>query len=266
MQREESPLPDDVLRFRPGGGPRAEFAILCGVFLFMVIAIIYVEQGQRRIPIQFAKRVRGRRVMGGQATYIPLKVNMAGVIPVIFATSIMYFPALLASALPSTGWGASVRDWIDQNMLSTSGAGFSPSLWYIFILAVLVVFFTYFYTAIQFDPERQADMIQRQGGFIPGIRPGKRTAEYIDMILSRITFVGAVYVSAICVVPVLLSTRAGRSAMVELHGLAVFHQDGHHRAAGFRLYLVEHLHRLDDAQRVALVDTIANLDVRRRTG
>ncbi|TDI53217.1 MAG: preprotein translocase subunit SecY, partial [Acidobacteria bacterium] len=148
-----------------------QFIIILGTMLALTVGIIFIEQGQRRIPVQFSKRVRGRKVMGGQSTYIPLKVNMAGVIPVIFATSIMYFPALLSSALPSTGWGASIRNWIDQNMLSTSGIGFSPSLWYIFLLAFLVVFFTYFYTAIQFDPERQADMIQRQGGFIPGIRP-----------------------------------------------------------------------------------------------
>ena len=142
--------------------------------------------------------------MGGQSTYIPLKVNMAGVIPVIFATSIMYFPALLASALPSTGWGAAVRDWIDQNMLSTSGVGFSPSLWYIGTLAVLVVFFTYFYTAIQFDPERQADMIQRQGGFIPGIRPGRATVEYLSHVLSRITLPGAMYLALVTVLPSIL--------------------------------------------------------------
>ncbi len=175
--------------------------VIFAVMILLTIGIIYIEQGQRRIPVQFSRRVRGRKVMGGQSTYIPLKVNMAGVIPVIFATSIMYFPALLASALPSTGWGAAVRDWIDQNMLSTSGAGFSPSLWYIFILALLVVFFTYFYTAIQFDPERQADMIQRQGGFIPGIRPGRATVNYLSHVLSRITLPGALYLALVTVLP-----------------------------------------------------------------
>jgi preprotein translocase subunit SecY len=151
--------------------------------------------------VQFSRRVRGRKVMGGQSTYIPLKVNMAGVIPVIFATSIMYFPALIASALPSTGWGASVRDWINDNMLSSSAGGFSPSLWYIGVLALLVVFFTYFYTAIQFDPERQADMIQRQGGFIPGIRPGRATVNYLSFVLSRITLPGAAYLAVVTVLP-----------------------------------------------------------------
>jgi len=175
--------------------------VIFAIMIALTVGIIFIEQGQRRIPVQFSRRVRGRKVMGGQSTYIPLKVNMAGVIPVIFATSIMYFPALLASALPSTGWGASVREWIDTNMLSTSGAGFSPSLWYIFILAMLVVFFTYFYTAIQFDPERQADMIQRQGGFIPGIRPGRATVNYLSHVLSRITLPGALYLALVTVLP-----------------------------------------------------------------
>ncbi len=178
-----------------------QFVVIVAVMIALTIGIIFIEQGQRRIPVQFSRRVRGRKVMGGQSTYIPLKVNMAGVIPVIFATSIMYFPALLASALPSTGWGASVRDWIDRNMLSTSGVGFSPSLWYIFILALLVVFFTYFYTAIQFDPERQADMIQRQGGFIPGIRPGRATVNYLSHVLSRITLPGAMYLALVTILP-----------------------------------------------------------------
>jgi len=178
-----------------------QFVIIVGVMIALTVGIIFIEQGQRRIPVQFSRRVRGRKVLGGQSTYIPLKVNMAGVIPVIFATSIMYFPALLASALPSTGWGASVRNWIDQNMLSSSGAGFSPSLWYIFLLAALVVFFTYFYTAIQFDPERQADMIQRQGGFIPGIRPGRATVNYLSHVLSRITLPGALYLALVTILP-----------------------------------------------------------------
>lgn len=177
---------------------------ISAVMVALTIGIIFIEQGQRRIPVQFSRRVRGRKVMGGQSTYIPLKVNMAGVIPVIFATSIMYFPALVSSALPSTGWGAAVRDWINDNMLSSSGGGFSPSLWYIGVLALLVVFFTYFYTAIQFDPERQADMIQRQGGFIPGIRPGRATVNYLSHVLSRITLPGAAYLAVVTILPSLM--------------------------------------------------------------
>ena len=181
-----------------------QFIVITAVMIALTIGIIFIEQGQRRIPVQFSKRVRGRKVMGGQSTYIPLKVNMAGVIPVIFATSIMYFPALIASVLPPTGWGASVRNWIDTNLLSSSGGGFSPSLWYIFVLALLVVFFTYFYTAIQFDPARQADMIQRQGGFIPGIRPGRATEQYLAFVLSRITLPGAMYLALVTILPSIL--------------------------------------------------------------
>ncbi|MEA3510550.1 MAG: preprotein translocase subunit SecY [Actinomycetota bacterium] len=181
-----------------------QFIVILAVMIALTVGIIFIEQGQRRIPVQFSKRVRGRKVMGGQSTYIPLKVNMAGVIPVIFATSIMYFPALMASVLPPEGWGATVRNWIDTNLLSSSGGGFSPSLWYIFVLALLVVFFTYFYTAIQFDPVRQADMIQRQGGFIPGIRPGRATERYLAFVLSRITLPGALYLAIVTILPSVL--------------------------------------------------------------
>jgi len=196
-----------------------QFAIIVGVMIALTIGIIFMEQGQRRIPVQFSRRVRGRKVLGGQSTYIPLKVNMAGVIPVIFATSIMYFPALIASALPSTGWGASIRNWIDQNMLQSGASGFSPSLWYIFLLALLVVFFTYFYTAIQFDPERQADMIQRQGGFIPGIRPGRATVNYLSHVLSRFTLPGAMYLALVTILPSLFGWWFG--VPVGLSGVSI---------------------------------------------
>ena len=180
-----------------------QFGFIVLLMLGLTVGIIFMDQGQRRIPIQFSRRVRGRRVLGGQSTYIPLKVNMAGVIPVIFATSVMYFPVLLSSSLPSSGWGQSVRDWIDNNLLSSGGlgGGFSPSLGYIIILALLVVFFTYFYTAIQFDPERQAETIQRQGGFIPGIRPGRATVRHLEHVLSRITMPGSLYLAFVAVAP-----------------------------------------------------------------
>ena len=184
--------------------PTGVFILIVTTMVLLTIGILFIEQGQRRIPVQFSKRVRGRKVLGGNTTYIPMKVNMAGVIPVIFATSIMYFPALLASVLPTTSWGNSIRDWINNNLLTSTGGGFSPSLWYIFLLAVLVVFFTYFYTAIQFDPQRQAEMIQRQGGYIPGIRPGRATEEYLAYVLSRITFPGAMYLAFVTVLPSIL--------------------------------------------------------------
>jgi len=175
------------------------FIVIVAVFLAMILAIIYVDQGQRRIPIQFAKRVRGRRVLGGQSTYIPLKVNTAGVIPVIFATSVLLIPSLIITAIPSdAAWIQSIYRWIDDNL----GAGaHGVSWWYVAILFGLIVFFTYFYTAIQFDPEQQAEMIQRQGGFIPGVRPGRQTAKHLSFILNRITLPGSIFLATIAVLP-----------------------------------------------------------------
>ena len=175
------------------------FIVVMGIFLLMVVAIIYVDQGQRRIPIQFAKRVRGRRVLGGQSTYIPLKVNTAGVIPVIFATSVLLIPSLIITSIPfQAAWLDGIYRFIDENL----GAGaLGVSWWYILILFLLIVFFTYFYTAIQFDPEQQAEMIQRQGGFIPGVRPGRQTAKHLSFILNRITLPGSIFLATIAVLP-----------------------------------------------------------------
>ena len=175
------------------------FIVIMGVFLAMIVAIIYVDQGQRRIPIQFAKRVRGRRVLGGQSTYIPLKVNTAGVIPVIFATSVLLIPSLIITSIPSNAaWIQSIFQWIDRNL----GVGAqTTSWWYIVILFALIVFFTYFYTAIQFDPEQQSEMIQRQGGFIPGVRPGRQTTKHLAFILNRITLPGSIFLATISVLP-----------------------------------------------------------------
>ena len=174
------------------------FVVVVAVFLLMIGAIIYVDQAQRRIPIQFAKRVRGRRVMGGQSTYIPLKVNTAGVIPVIFATSVLLIPSLIITAIPSdAAWVQSIYRWIDDNL---GGSG-TVSWWYILILFSLIIFFTYFYTAIQFDPEKQAEMIQRQGGFVPGVRPGRQTSKHLAFILNRITLPGSIFLATIAILP-----------------------------------------------------------------
>ncbi len=174
------------------------FVVVVVVFLLMIGAIIYVDQAQRRIPIQFAKRVRGRRVMGGQSTYIPLKVNTAGVIPVIFATSVLLIPSLIITAIPSdAAWVQSIYRWIDDNL----GGNGSVSWWYILILFSLIIFFTYFYTAIQFDPEKQAEMIQRQGGFVPGVRPGRQTSKHLAFILNRITLPGSIFLAIIAILP-----------------------------------------------------------------
>lgn len=187
------------------GGRWLPFIIVILVFLAMVAAIIFIDQGQRRIPISFAKRVRGRRVMGGQSTYIPIKVNTAGVIPVIFASSFLLFPALLVSAIPSSGrWITAARTWVDENLGGGAGQG-SISFWYVIAMFLLIIFFTFFYTQIQFDPDRQSEMIQRQGGFIPGVRPGRQTAEHLRHILSRITLPGAVFLGTIAIMPALAS-------------------------------------------------------------
>ena len=142
--------------------------ILLGLAVVLLVAIVFIEQGQRRIPVQFAKRVVGRRMYGGQSTYIPLKVNQSGVIPIIFASSVLYLPVLLSNVLPSDGWGKSVQSWIDGNLLTSD----KPA--YVVIYGLLIVGFAYFYTAIAFDPAQQAENIRKQGGFIPASAPAPR--------------------------------------------------------------------------------------------
>jgi preprotein translocase subunit SecY len=159
-----------------------------------------VENGQRRIPVQFAKRVVGRRMYGGQSTYIPLKVNQSGVIPIIFASSVLYLPLLVTQILPSGegSWGVKAQNWINDNLVQPN----SP--FYIVTYGLLIIGFAYFYTAIAFDPHTQADTIRKQGGFIPGIRPGIQTERYLSKLLSRITLPGALFIAAIALLPSLL--------------------------------------------------------------
>nr|WP_203544507.1 preprotein translocase subunit SecY [Desulfovibrio sp. JC022] len=163
------------------------------VFMIAILAfIVYMERGQRRIPIHYAKRMMGRKMMGGQTTHLPLRINTAGVIPPIFASSILMFPATLAS-------------FSNNEILSKFSAYFAPSsVVYNIVYIALIIFFCYFYTAIMFDPKGISENIQKQGGFIPGIRPGTRTREYIDRVLTRITLWGSLYVAAICVLPMIL--------------------------------------------------------------
>ena len=155
--------------------------------------IVYVETGQRRIPVQYAKRVVGRRVYGGQTSHLPLKVNTSGVIPPIFASSILVFPATVGTFIPG------LKDYV---AFLTPGGFF-----YDVVYVVLIVFFCYFYTAVTFNPVDVADNMKKYGGFIPGIRPGRYTADYIDRVLTRITLGGAIYVSAVCILPTLLIQR-----------------------------------------------------------
>jgi preprotein translocase subunit SecY len=178
------------------GNPALIALIIVAVML--LVAIVFVEQGQRRIPVQFAKRVVGRRMYGGQSTYIPLKVNQSGVIPIIFASSVLYLPNLMAAALPNEGWGGSVQSWVDNNLANPA------AITYLIFFGMLIVGFAYFYTAISFDPAKQADTIRKQGGFIPGIRPGPQTERYLARILSRITFPGALFIAGVALIPSIL--------------------------------------------------------------
>jgi preprotein translocase subunit SecY len=170
------------------------------LFLVVLVGIVIVENGQRRIPVQFAKRVVGRRMYGGQSTYIPLKVNQSGVIPIIFASSVLSLPLLVSQALPSEqgSWGIGVQNWINDHLADQA----SPL--HIAMYGLLIIGFAYFYTAIVFDPHKQADTIRKQGGFIPGIRPGPQTERYLSRILSRITLPGALFIAAIALMPSIL--------------------------------------------------------------
>jgi preprotein translocase subunit SecY len=171
-----------------------KFIVVVLMGIGMIVGIVFVEQGQRRIPVQFAKRVVGRRMYGGQSTYIPLKVNQSGVIPIIFASSVLYFPALITGVLPWDG----VQTWVQNNIVD------QRSLFHIFSYALLIIFFAYFYTAIAFNPQQQADIIRKQGGFIPGIRPGPPTERYLAQVLNRITLPGSLFLMVIAVIPLVV--------------------------------------------------------------
>jgi preprotein translocase subunit SecY len=185
-----SGLPFQGEAVRKEGG-NVVFGILLLISLITVVGIVFVEQGQRRIPVQFAKRVVGRRMYGGQSTYIPLKVNQSGVIPIIFASSVLYLPTVVANV---SGWQG-LQNWVDDWLIRTT----SPL--HIAFYGLLILAFAYFYTAISFDPVKQADQIRRQGGFIPGIRPGYQTERYLSRILNRITLPGALFIVVIALLP-----------------------------------------------------------------
>jgi preprotein translocase subunit SecY len=193
-------IPQAVLRtweaYKAPGSELTELYMLAIVALMVVVIglIVFVERGQRRIPVQYAKRVVGRKLYGGQSTHLPLKVNTSGVIPPIFASSLLLIPATLAGWIPALG---------------TLNDALRPGTYtYDVLYVVLIVFFAYFYTAVTFNPVDVADNLKKYGGYIPGIRPGKKTADYIDFVLSRITFGGAIYLAAICVLPTLLMEKA----------------------------------------------------------
>ncbi|MDN8605268.1 preprotein translocase subunit SecY [Corynebacterium ureicelerivorans] len=202
------------------GGVTLALVILALVVL--VIGIVFIEQGQRRIPVQYAKRMVGRRQYGGSSTYLPLKVNQAGVIPVIFASSLMYVPVLITQIItmnnptpPDNWWMNHVMAWL-QN----------PGSWqYILTYVVLIIFFSYFYVSIQYDPVDQAENMKKFGGFIPGIRPGRPTAEYLAFVMNRLLFIGAIYLALIAVLPNLAMdagiTGSGQMGMSAFGGTAI---------------------------------------------
>lgn len=172
------------------------FIVLLSISIAILVAVVRVEMGQRRIPVQFAKRVVGRRMYGGQNTYIPLKVNQSGIIPIIFASSVLLLPVLGSNVLGSAeGWRGNIVRFVNEYLVNSQNA------LYMVLFALLIVGFAYFYNSIAFDPVRQADQIRRQGGFIPGIRPGPQTERYLGKVVNRITLPGALFVAFIAILP-----------------------------------------------------------------
>ena len=175
------------------------FAILLAVSIGILVAVVRVELAQRRIPVNFAKRVVGRRMTGGQSTYIPLKVNQAGIVPIIFASSVLLLPVLLSNVLGSgEGWRGSVASFVNDYLVN------SQNIVYITLFFGLIVAFAYFYNSIAFDPIRQADQLRKQGGFIPGIRPGPQTERFLAKVVNRITLPGALFVASIAILPYII--------------------------------------------------------------
>jgi preprotein translocase subunit SecY len=187
------------------------------LYIIMLVAIVFIENGQRRIPVTFSKRVVGRRQYGGTSTFIPLKVNQSGVIPIIFASSVLYLPQLVAVVLPS-GWGDTVRDWVDRRLVNPA----DPV--YLIIFGLLIIGFAYFYTAITFDPVKKADELRRQGGHIAPMRPGPETERHLAKILSRITFPGAIFIAIVALLPAValgLVLPAGSTGFFGFSGISI---------------------------------------------
>lgn len=196
-----------------GGGNKLgieDLVLLAVVFVAVVTGVVFITLGQRRIPMQSAKHVRGRRVFGGTRQYLPLKVNQAGVMPIIFASSLLMFPMIIATSLNSaaqswsTGWLRSSVEWF-ADIFGNSGRGFVYNVLYL----LLIYFFCYFWTAITFNPKDMADNLKNFGSFIPGYRPGKRTADYLEKVMVRITYVGAGFLAIVAIIPTIISSSLG---------------------------------------------------------
>ena len=188
------------------------FLFVLAMGIAVVAAVVFVEQAQRRIPVQYAKRMVGRQAYGGTSTYIPIKVNQAGVIPVIFASSLLYIPSLVVNFTNSqAGWAV----WIQRNLVN------GDNWFYILSYSALIIFFTYFYVAITFNPDEVADNMKQYGGFIPGIRAGRPTSEYLSYVLSRVTAPGALYLSLVAIIPIIALVAFGASQNFPFGGTAI---------------------------------------------
>ncbi|MEZ0072887.1 preprotein translocase subunit SecY [Planotetraspora sp. GP83] len=192
-----------------------KFFVVLIVGIVMIAVVVFIEQAQRRIPVQYAKRMVGRRMYGGTSTYIPLKVNQAGIIPVIFASSLLYLPQLLVTLFGNSSQPNAVVEWLAQNLVK----GDHPTYMATFFL--LIIFFTYFYVSITFNPVEVADNMKKYGGFIPGIRPGRPTAEYLNYVLTRLTAAGAPYLGVISLIPILALALAGASQNFPFGGTSI---------------------------------------------
>jgi preprotein translocase subunit SecY len=195
-----------------GSGGIGAFLVIMAIIVLVIALVVFVEQSQRRIPVQYAKRMVGRRTYGGSSTYIPIKINMAGVIPVIFASSLLQVPALLAGFGDQTaGW----KQWVANNLAATD----APL--HIALYVLLIVFFCYFYTAITFNPDEVADNMKRYGGFIPGIRAGRPTAEYLDYVITRITAPGSIYLALVALIPTIAFIALGVGTNIPFGGSSI---------------------------------------------
>ncbi len=183
--------------------------VTLAVVLAIIPVIVYIERGQRRIPVQYAKRVVGRKMMGGQSTYLPIKVNTAGVVPIIFASALLYFPAQIAVFFPDVQWVQTVANAVSSG-------------WVNWVLSVLlIVFFAYFYTSMVFNPEETADNLRKQGGFIPGVRPGSATAAYIKSVVDHVTLPGAIFMAALAVIPSIIFSFTNNTVVQAFGGTSI---------------------------------------------
>jgi preprotein translocase subunit SecY len=207
-------IPGEMLNIRTSRG-NFVFGVVLVVGIAIIAFVAFMEQAQRRIPVQYAKRMVGRRMYGGSSTYIPLKVNQAGVIPVIFASSLLYIPQLAASLFGNQTHPQPWFKWIETYMVRGDSAIYMLSFF------VLIVFFTYFYVAITFNPTEVADNMKKYGGFIPGIRPGRPTAEYLNFVLTRLTAPGSVYLGVIALIPMIALALVGASQNFPFGGTSI---------------------------------------------